>query len=151
MTGSLYNTIVVGVDGTKYIRKAVNTAVGLAKLTGAKLYAVYVSDASYVVPINGEWELISDKLQIEAEAAFEFVRDRAGAEGIDFETVSLSGAPAQEIVQYADLVGADLIVVGAAGKKAIERLILGSVSEKVVRSSKQQVLVVRCNAAEPDK
>ena len=143
MTQSLYNTIIIAVDGTEYSKKAVNTAVGLAKLTGAKLHAVYVSDASNVVPINAEWELVSDNLKVEVEAAFEFVNGRAADEGIVLETVSLLGSPAQEIVQYANQVNADLIIVGAAGKKMVERLILGSVSEKVVRSSKQQVLVVR--------
>ncbi|WNY23299.1 Putative universal stress protein [Methanimicrococcus hongohii] len=150
MTGNLYNTIVVGTDGTEYAKKAINAAVGLAKLTGAKLYAVYVSDVSNITPTSVEWEMVAENLKIEAEAAFEFVRDRAGAEGVDFDTVNLSGAAAQEIVQYANQVNADLIVVGATGKKAIERLILGSVSEKVVRSAKQQVLIVRSDGTESD-
>ncbi|MDR0767009.1 MAG: universal stress protein [Methanosarcinales archaeon] len=151
MTGNLYNTIVVGTDGTEYAKKAINAAVGLAKLTGAKLYAVYVSDVSNITPTSVEWELIAVNLKVEAEAAFGFVRERAGAEGVNFETVNLSGAAAHEIVQYANRVNADLIVVGAAGKKAIERLILGSVSEKIIRSAKQQVLVVRSDAAESGK
>ncbi|WNY28216.1 Putative universal stress protein [Methanimicrococcus stummii] len=148
MTGNLYNTIVVGTDGTEYAKKAINTAVELAKLTGAKLYAVYVSDVSNITPTSVEWEMVAENIKLEADAAFEFVRDRAGAENVDFDTVSLSGAAAQEIVQYANQVDADLIVVGATGKKAIERLILGSVSEKVIRNAKQQVLVVRSDGTE---
>ena len=148
MTGNLYHTIVVGTDGTEYAKKAINTAVGLAGLTGAKLYAVYVSDVSNITPTSVEWEMVAENIKLESEAAFEYVREKAGAMGIEFETVSLSGAAGQEIVQYANQVNADLIVVGATGKKAIERLILGSVSEKVIRNAKQQVLVVRSNGSE---
>lgn len=143
MSGTLYNTIIVGTDGTEYAKKAINTAVSLAELTGAKLYAVYVSDVSNITPTSVEWEMVAENIKLEAEAAFSYVRERAEAAGIKYETVSLSGAAAQEIVQYANQIRADLIVVGATGKKAIERLILGSVSEKVIRNAKQQVLVVR--------
>lgn len=148
MTGNLYHTIIVGTDGTEYAKKAINTAVALAGLTGAKLYAIYVSDVSNITPTSVEWEMVAENIKLESEAAFEYVRGKAGAEGIEFETVSLSGAAGQEIVQYANQVNADLIVVGATGKKAIERLILGSVSEKVIRNAKQQVLVVRSDGSE---
>ncbi|MDR2944921.1 MAG: universal stress protein [Methanosarcinales archaeon] len=148
MTENLYRTIVVGTDGTEYARKAINTAVSLAELTGAKLYAVYVSDVSNITPTSVEWELVAENMKLESDAAFEYVLEKAEACGITFETVSLSGAVGPEIVQYANLVNADLIVVGATGKKAIERLILGSVSEKVIRNAKQQVLVVRSDGSE---
>ncbi len=148
MTGTLYHTIVVGTDGTEYAKKAINTAVALAKLTGAKLYAIYVSDVSNITPTSVEWEMVAENIKLESEIAFEYVREKAGAQGIDFETVSLSGAAGMEIVQYASQVNAALIVVGATGKKAIERLILGSVSEKVIRNAKQQVLVVRSDGSE---
>ncbi|MDL2260974.1 universal stress protein [Methanimicrococcus sp. OttesenSCG-928-J09] len=148
MTENFYNTIVVGTDGTEYAKKAINTAVGLAKLTGAELHAVYVSDVSNITPTSVEWEMVAENIKLESEAAFEFVREKANSAGISFETVSLSGAAGQEIVQYANKINADLIVVGATGKKAIERLILGSVSEKVIRNAKQQVLVVRSETLE---
>lgn len=148
MTENLYNTIVVGTDGTEYAKKAIHTAVSLAKLTGAKLYAVYVSDVSNITPTSVEWEMVAENIKLESEAAFEFVRERSDASGISYETVSLSGAAGQEIVQYANQINADLIVVGATGKKAFERLILGSVSEKVIRNAKQQVLVVRAENVE---
>ncbi|MDV0444520.1 putative universal stress protein [Methanimicrococcus sp. At1] len=148
MTGNLYNTIIVGTDGTEYAKKAINMAVGLAKLTDAKLHAVYVSDVSNITPTSVEWEMVAENIKLESEAAFEFVRERAAAENVNFETASLSGAAAQELVQYANQVNADLIVVGATGKKAFERLILGSVSEKVIRNAKQPVLVVRSENVE---
>ena len=140
---TLYRKIIVATDGTEYAKKAVNTAVHLSKLTGAKLYGLYVSDVSSITPTSVEWELVAENIKREADAALSYVLEKADAEHIEFESVNLSGAAAQEIVQYANSVDADLIVVGAAGKKAIERILLGSVSEKVIRNAKQQVLVVK--------
>jgi Universal stress protein UspA and related nucleotide-binding proteins len=139
----LYNTIVVGTDGTEYAQKAIHTAIELSKLTGAKLHVVFVSDVSNITPTSIEWKLVAENIKMESDAAFQYAREKGAAENIDFETVSLSGAAAQEIVLYANKINADLIVVGATGKKAFERLILGSVSEKIIRNAKQQVLVVR--------
>jgi len=141
---TLYRKIIIATDGTEYAKKAVNTAVSLSKLTGAKLYGVFVSDVSNIAPASVEWELVAETIRREADAALSYVCEKAAAEKLDFESVNLSGSPALEIVQYANSIDADLIVVGAAGKKTLERLILGSVSEKILRNAKQQVLVVKC-------
>ncbi|MCL2141869.1 MAG: universal stress protein [Methanimicrococcus sp.] len=151
MTQGLYNTIVVATDGTVYAKKVINTAVGLSKLTGAKLYAIYVSDISNFTPTSAEWELITENIKQESETALEYVRMLAEKENVPLETASRSGAPAIEIVQFANQINADLIVVGATGKKALERILLGSVSEKIVRNAKQQVLVVRANIEQEKK
>lgn len=145
---TLYEKIIVATDGTEYAKKAINTAVGLSKLTGAKLYGLFVSDVSNITPTSVEWEMVAENIKRESDEALDYVREKGDEEGINYELVSLSGAAAQEIVQYANQIEADLIVVGATGKKAFERLILGSVSEKVLRHAKQQVLVVRSEAPE---
>jgi len=138
-----YEKIIVATDGTEYAKKAINAAVDLAELTGASLYGIFVSDVSNITPTSVEWEMVAENIKRESDAALEYVRERAKAAQINYESVSLSGAAAQEIVQYANQISADLIVVGATGKKAFERLIIGSVSEKVLRNAKQPVLVVR--------
>ena len=140
----LYRKIIIATDGTEYAKKAVNTAISLSKLTDAKLYGVFVSDVSNIAPASVEWELIAETIRQEADAALSYVREKADVEKLNFESVNLSGSPAQEIVQYANSIDADLIVVGAAGKKMLERIFLGSVSEKILRNAKQQVLVVKC-------
>ena len=57
--------------------------------------------------------------------------------------VRISNAPAQEIVDYAADIHADLIVVGTHGRSGVSRLLMGSVAEHVVRSAPCPVLVVR--------
>ncbi|MCL2549483.1 MAG: universal stress protein [Methanimicrococcus sp.] len=145
---ALYEKIIVATDGTEYAKKAINAAAGLAELTGATLYGLYVSDVSNITPTSAEWEFVAENIKRESDAALDDIRKRAEALRVNYELISLSGAAAQEIVQYANQIGADLIVVGATGKKVFERLILGSVSEKVLRNAKQPVLVVRSDNPE---
>jgi len=145
---ALYEKIIVATDGTEYAKKAINAAVSLAELTGATLYGLFVSDVSNITPTSAEWEIVAENIKHESDAAFDYVRERANASGINYELINLSGAAAQEIVQYSNQINADLIVVGATGKKVFERLILGSVSEKVLRNAKQPVLVVRSDSSE---
>jgi nucleotide-binding universal stress UspA family protein len=62
----------------------------------------------------------------------------------------LHGNPATEIVEYADLLGADLIVMGSRGRGAVTSALLGSVSRGVLTRAKRPVLVVRAvHVAEP--
>jgi nucleotide-binding universal stress UspA family protein len=63
--------------------------------------------------------------------------------GMEAESIVLKGNPAEEIMDFAEKQKIDMIVVGSLGKSGIERFVLGSVSEKVVRHAKIQVLVVR--------
>ena len=59
------------------------------------------------------------------------------------ETSILEGRPAAEIVKFSVAKGIDLIVIGTQGKKGLERLLLGSVAEEIIRSAPCKVLVVK--------
>ncbi|WNY26230.1 universal stress protein [Methanolapillus millepedarum] len=148
MDEKLYQKIIVATDGTDYVKKAINTAISLSKLTGAELYAVYVADVSNITPTSAEWVLVSENIKKESDAALEYFKMEAEKAGVKYQTISLSGSAPGEIVQYANQINADLIIVGATGKKTLERILLGSVSEKIVRTAKQQVLIVRYDTAE---
>lgn len=58
------------------------------------------------------------------------------------EIVAKAGVPAKEIVQHADQISADLLVMGTHGREGFERLVLGSVTEKVLRTTRRPVLTV---------
>jgi nucleotide-binding universal stress UspA family protein len=55
----------------------------------------------------------------------------------------LKGNPAEKILTFAEDNNLDMIIVGSLGKSGYERILLGSVSEKVIRHAKIPVLVVR--------
>ena len=69
------------------------------------------------------------------------VRRLAPPPGVAVEYVTLHGEPANELLAFADQVNVDLIAAGAHGRSAIGRLMLGSVSSKLVRSAERCVLV----------
>jgi len=80
-------------------------------------------------------------IQSEAAAALAHVKSQMA--GVNIETVVLDGKPAAEIVRYAKEQNIDLIVIGTQGKQGIERFLLGSVAETVIRSAHCRVLVVK--------
>ena len=147
MKSSYYRKIMVATDGSEYVKKAVNTAVEIAKLSGAKIYAVYVvTSGGYTIghPRDIGWEeSMKKELSIEGKEATAYVETVGKAANIEVESVILEGSPADQIVDFAEQKDIDLIVMGTLGKTGIRRFLLGSVTQNVVRHSKKAVLVVK--------
>ena len=72
-------------------------------------------------------------------------------EGVEATGVILEGHPPEQITAYAQENAMDLIVMGTLGRTGIDRFLIGSVAENVVRHSKVKVLVVPSNAENHDK
>jgi nucleotide-binding universal stress UspA family protein len=68
--------------------------------------------------------------------------DRAEAAGLEVEGIIAQGHPADEIINYAEKNSIDLIVMGTLGKSGLDRFLLGSVADKVIRNSKIPVIAV---------
>lgn len=147
MVDSIYRKIMIATDGSEYVRRAGETAVEIAKISGAKLYAVYVIPyGRLLVPYPNDigWERAAlEYFRTEGREATAYVENSGEAANIDVESVILEGNPAEEIVEFAEKNDIDLIVMGTLGKTGIQRFLLGSVAQNVVRHSKKTVLVVR--------
>jgi len=78
-----------------------------------------------------------------AQAAVKIAADRLTSRGLDATTHVIQGHPRGAITEYAKLWGADLIVVGSRGQRALTRFLMGSVAQAVVRSAPCSVEVVR--------
>ncbi|MFB6136587.1 MAG: universal stress protein [Halobacteriaceae archaeon] len=141
----LYERILVPTDGSAGTRRAVEHAVDLAAAHGATIHAVYVVNTASFASLSMEasWEGVSEMLQHEGEAALDEVEEAAEGRGVPVERVILEGTPSREIVAYADREGCDLVVMGTHGRGGIDRLLLGSVAERIVRTSDVPVLTVR--------
>lgn len=141
MTNSFYRKIMVATDGSESVRKAVETAVEIAKISGAKLYVVYVIASegfSITYPKNVGWEkAILEYFKAEGKEATSYVETAGKAANVEVESVILQGIPANELVDFAERNNIDLIVMGTLGRTGIERFLLGSVAENVVRHSKK--------------
>lgn len=141
----MYDRILVPTDGSSGTRRAVEHAVDLAAVHDATVHGLYVVNTTSYASFSTEatWEGIGDMLREEGERAVEEVAAIAEANGVPVEMITLNGSPSTEIVRYAEREGCDLIVMGTHGRGGIDRLLLGSVAERVVRSSEVPVLTVR--------
>jgi nucleotide-binding universal stress UspA family protein len=132
--------IVLAYDGSEPAKRALERTVELAN--GA---AVTVISAVHILPAMGRAGAATDEDEVterkqELEDAAEYLRGK----GIEPETVEARGVDVGDaILEEARETDADLIVVGSSGKNLAERIVLGSVSSKVVHESPCDVLVVR--------
>ncbi|QAU11775.1 universal stress protein [Halorubrum sp. BOL3-1] len=141
----LYDRILVPTDGSSEGELAVCHALDLAAVHGASVRAIYVVDtARYAgMPMETTWEGVGDLLYDDGEAALATVRELAADRDVDVETAVVEGSPSREIITDAEEADCDLVVMGTHGRGGIDRLLLGSVAEKVVRGSSVPVLTVR--------
>lgn len=126
--GMSLKKILVATDGSKRAEKAVDEAIVFAKQSGSSLSAICVG-----------------RRESDAEAArrnLQYVKDAAGKEGLEVETLTAQGPPYKGIVDTAIEKGVDLIVVGRRGQTGIKSFFMGSTSERVIGLSACAVLVV---------
>ena len=144
MASRLYEKILIATDGSEYTKNAVDYGIDLAKNTGAKLLTIYVVDTAAFasIPMDAAWESMYELLRQEGDAAIKYVVDKAKAEGLEAEGNLIEGHPADEIIKYSEKNSVSIIIMGTLGKSGLDRFLLGSVAEKVVRNSKIPVLVV---------
>lgn len=142
---SIYDRILVPTDGSPEGRRAVSHAIELATVHDSTVCGLYViNTVSYNgLPMETSWESVTTLLQTDSQAALDEVVDLAEAHGVPVETELAEGSPSTEITQFAEAEDCDLIVMGTHGRGGIDRLLLGSVAEKVVRSARVPVLTVR--------
>lgn len=141
----MFKKIVVAIDGSEISLKALEVALSEARIWNAELHVIYVVETSMFssIPMDNTWEIIYSLLEKEGKEVFQKSKDLAAQDGISLITHLKDGHAGNEIVGLAEELHADLIVIGSLGKSNIDRLLLGSVSEHVVRTSTCTTMVVR--------
>ncbi|WP_225333880.1 universal stress protein [Halomicrobium urmianum] len=144
----MYDRLLLPTDGSEEMEGVIEHAAGLAREHDAALHAVYVVDegAAAGVPMAGAGGDVRGMLAERGEEALDDVAAIAG-DALAERTI-LDGTPWREIVDYADERDVDLIAMGTHGRGGIDRLLLGSVAERVVRRSPVPVLTVRVERSE---
>lgn len=139
-------TILVGVDGSEGSRRAAEHGAALARSRGASLLLTTV-----VRPPEGWWgiggapptpEAMSTALVEGQQRILAEVVEHLDLEGIDYETIEDIGDPASRLLALTEERDADLIVIGRRGANLAERVILGSVADRITHLSETPVLVV---------
>jgi nucleotide-binding universal stress UspA family protein len=141
----MYDRILVPTDGSDGALAALDEAIDLASAFDATIHSVYVVNAS-VQPagvVDGVDVLAT--LEQAGERATAEVAERVEAAGLDVETAVVRGAVHDCVRTYAIDHDVDLLVMGTHGRTGMERALLGSVTEKVVRTAEQPVLTVRAD------
>ena len=141
--------ILVPVDGSKNSLRAVRYALGLAGALGARIRLFYVFPVSSV-EIIGMAGMSRDDIEHAAQAAAQRVFDKLHAEvdseigetGVKLVDETSIGDPAEEIIRCTEDDHDLLVVLGRRGLSRIQSLLLGSVSEKVVRHAHSPVTIV---------
>ncbi len=144
----MYKRILVPTDGSDITAKAVQTAVGLAKLTGAALFTISVKEPfpysaiSEMQPVPPqEFYDAQDRI---ATARVKAVQDAAAAAGVSCSGHTVEALHAWEaILDHAKQQSCDLIVMASHGRRGVSALLLGSETSRVLTHSPLPVLVVR--------
>lgn len=139
----IYDTILLPTDGSAGIERVVEHAGELARVHDATVRALYVVDATSFtgLPMETSWEGVRRVLESEGETALEGV-ERLAPDDVAVETETVEGTPSTEIVRHTRERPVDVVVMGTHGRGGIDRLLLGSVAERVVRKSAVPVVTV---------
>ncbi len=135
--------ILVATDGSPASAAASDEAIDLAQRLGAHLLVVNVVNVPEVTAASAIFPGTVFSAREDAESIARAVVDEARRSGVVATYLTWEGQPGEAIVSAAESEAADLVVVGTHGRSVIGRLLLGSVSEYVVRHSRVPVLVVR--------
>ena len=141
---SEFKRIIAPVDGSSYADKAAKKALFLAKQTGSEVMVMYVIDTprlTSTIPPDEISRVWFDILRTQGQKVLREIQHTANTMHVKITTKLVEGIPQEEILKEAKK--DDLVVMGCKGMTAIDRLLMGSVCENVVRHADAQVMVVR--------
>ena len=144
----MFQRILVPTDGTDITKKAVETAVGLARSLDSRLYALSVKEP---FPYSAISEMqptppqeFYDAQERIAAARVQAVRDACTAAGLGCEAMTVEALhPWEAIIDYAKQQDCDLIVMASHGRRGVSALLLGSETQRVLIHTTIPVLIVR--------
>ena len=144
----MFNHILVPIDGSETSMLAVSKASGLALAFGSRITLIHVIDNYPFIGVGADYALGQNEYLAAATASANAALARGvaalAAEGLHSDQRVIDGHVVHEgIVDTAIAIAADLIVMGSHGRSGIEKLLLGSVTQRVLQDAKCPVLVVR--------
>ncbi|EKQ55763.1 MAG: universal stress protein UspA-like protein [Methanobacterium sp. Maddingley MBC34] len=147
----MYQKILLPTDGSKFAEKAAEHAIWIASKSGAEIIVLNVIETSSLVGLPAEDLIvrIKEMLKEEGRRSLERISEMVTEEEkeLKIEDIQITlkteeGSPADAILKTVEKEDVDLVVMGTSGKHGLDRFLLGSVTEKVVRSAKCPVLAV---------
>ncbi len=131
----MFKTIIVPTDGSKFAERAEDVAISIAKNFNGKLVVLHIIDEKLIYP----YEVLEEEGKIILKKASK----KAEEQDITVETVLIVGDPTHDMSKIVEKTGADLVVLGTHGKAGLEKFLMGSVAENVIKTVKVPVLLVK--------
>jgi len=142
----MFQKILFATDFSEASKRALAQAEDLARATHAELLVLHVREEFPFLGPDGSGYLPPELEAQQSAAVAQLLEAQTGElkeRGIVCRGLSVLGAPHQRIANVAEQEKVDMIVVGSHGRRALGRLVLGSVAERLVRTASVPVLVVR--------
>ena len=142
-----FKKIMIATDGSDSSMLAAGTGIELARLSKGTVYAVYVVPTSYssYAGVDIYWGEIYEAFRKDAENTLKKITEMGEKKKVNVEPILLEGHPADKLIRYAEDEEMNIIIMGTIGKTALDRLLLGSITENVIRHSRVSVMVVKGN------
>jgi len=153
----MFESILIATDGSKNSERAAKAGVELAKLSGGKVTIVYVADIGkhmptkcFSTPFGGlnpdaiayAATTLREEVLDAGEMVTRKVEELAKESDVTSNRLIVEGNPASEILRIAEEAKMNVIVMGSIGKTGLEKILIGSVAERVVCNSNVPVLIV---------
>ncbi len=137
--------ILIPTDGSDYSLHAAEYGLSLAKQHKAQITVVYVLDEVVIDRFTHvtEREDIEKELKDDGQRYVNFVLGLAEKAGVKANSLIVKGRPFEQIVHLANGLNMDLIVMGTYGRRGADRILIGSVAERVIEYAHCPVLVVK--------
>lgn len=137
--------ILVPTDGSDYSMRAAEYAISIAKTHDAQITITYVIDEVVIDQFSKpeERETVESELKTDGQRYIHYVIGLAEKEAVKSASMLVKGRPFEQIVNLAKSLNVDLIVMGTYGRRGAERILIGSVAERVIEYSPCPVLVVK--------
>jgi nucleotide-binding universal stress UspA family protein len=134
----MYNDILIPTDGSQGAKAALEHGIEIASKWDATLHTLYVADTR--LARSGP---LLETLRDEGRKAVRDVEVAGTQGGLTVVTGIVEGNPHEEILDYVTDHGIDMVIMGTHGRTGLDRVVMGSVAERVVRRSSVPVLTVR--------
>ena len=137
--------ILIPIDGSDYSIHAAQLAISLAKVLGAAIHSIYIIDTIILDEISKaeEKNIIEKEFMEDGERYLKYITKLAEQNSVRVDSIILKGQPYDQIINFARAQEVNLIVMGTKGRRGTERILIGSVAERVIEYAPCPVLVVK--------
>ena len=144
----MFEKILIPMDGSELAELALPYAEEMIGRLGSELTLLHINQGAED-PYSHIYQAYFEKVADNTRRGIERYLRKDEGRAVKLDTIILDGHPAEQIIDYTDSQGIDLIIMATHGRSGIRRWTVGSVADKVIRVTKQPVLLIRAGSPRP--